>query len=102
MIGLWWAYGKERFDRFPKGLRDFLTFFVMQGAQFLVIVVNNRAMNHLQYTATAASDALFCFMSWTIWKKIAEAEGGWAKAGYVAGGTAGSLLGMWLTRIWGA
>lgn len=99
--GFVWGYCWNYLGRTPKQAKDFLTFFVLQGAQFLVVVVNNRAFNHLQYVWAASTDAAFCLLSWTIWKKIAEAEGVWAKMGYVAGGTTGSLLGMWLTRMWG-
>lgn len=85
----------------PKPYRDFATFFVLQGFQYLIVVVNTRAFTHLQYGMTAATDFVFCWLSWTLWKKISEAEGWAAKSGYMLGGTCGSLLGMYLTRVWG-
>lgn len=88
-------------DRVPSGPRDFAFFFILQGTQFVIVVVNGRAFNHLQYTITAVTDAMFCLLSWTIWKRMKDAEGWWAKAGYVLGGTVGSLVGMYITRMWG-
>lgn len=80
---------------------SFGLFFGLQGTNFLLIVVNMRAAAHLQYTMAALTDFLICLLSWTLLKKITEAQGWSAKLGYAFGGTCGSLLAMWLTRVWG-
>jgi hypothetical protein len=86
---------------FSQPVRDFATFFVLQGLQFVIVVINTRAFTHLQYTAAFVSDLVFCWLSWMLWKRLVEAEGTWAKLGYMLGGGCGSLLGMYLTRVWG-
>lgn len=82
-------------------MRPFLLFAALQATNFLLITVNYRAVAHVQYVWAALTDGIICLLSWTLLKKISEASGWSARIGYACGGMGGSLLGMWLTRIWG-
>jgi len=81
--------------------RPFVNFAALQTAYFVACVVNIRALAHLQYGWAVLTDGLICLMTWTIVKKIGEANNLASRIGYVVGGMIGSLLGMWITSIWG-
>lgn len=80
---------------------DFATFAALQGISFVVAVVNIRALAHLQYGWAVLTDGLICWLGWTLFQKLKEANSTPAKVGYIVGGMAGSLVGMWVTRVWG-
>lgn len=83
-------------------MRTFLTFFILQVINFILLVTNIRALAHLQYTMAVLTDGLICFMSWTVFKAMQRDVNSWAaKVGFISGGMVGSLLGMYITRRWG-
>jgi hypothetical protein len=82
-------------------LNAFLIFALLQTLNFVLLVVNIRAIAHVQYGWAIATDGAICLLGWTLLKKITEAKGWHARAGYVCGGMVGSFLGIWITRVWG-
>ncbi len=82
-------------------MRIFLTFFGLQGMNFILLVVNIRAVAHSQYLWAVLTDGLICAVSWTLLQHRLACDSMVAKAGFILGGMIGSLVGMWLTRIWG-
>jgi hypothetical protein len=81
--------------------RSFAKFAVLQSLYFIVAVTNIRALAHLQYGWAVLTDGLFCILTWTIVKNIGEAKDPYSRIGYVIGGMVGSLIGMWITNMWG-
>ncbi len=91
--------GNFKVPAHPAG--KFLFFFSTQFVMYGLLVANGRAYNQARYLATAVSDGLIAFQSFTIAKIIAKddnAEGLWVRSGYVLGGVAGSLFSIWLTK----
>lgn len=82
-------------------MRAFFAFALLQAVNFLLITVNYRAVAHVQYPYAILTDGAICLLGWTLLKKITEAKGWAARAGYVCGGMVGSFLGIWVTRVWG-
>lgn len=82
-------------------MRPFLFFAFLQATNFLLITINYRAVAHVQYVWAALTDGAICLLSWTLLKKIASADGWPSRIGYACGGMGGSILGIWLTRVWG-
>jgi hypothetical protein len=81
--------------------RSFAKFAALQSVNFVIAVANIRALAHLQYGWAVLTDGLICILMWTIIKNIGEAKDPYAKVGYVIGGMVGSLVGMFLTQMWG-
>jgi hypothetical protein len=81
--------------------RSFAKFGALQSVNFVIAVANIRALAHLQYGWAVLTDGLICILMWTIIKQIGEARDPYAKVGYVLGGMVGSLVGMWITNMWG-
>ena len=82
-------------------MRSFSVFALLQCCNFILLVVNIRAIAHVQYVWAIATDGLICLLGWTLLRKIASAEGWASRAGYVCGGMIGSFVGIWITRVWG-
>ncbi len=82
-------------------MRTFLTFFSLQGMNFLLLVCNIRAVAHQQYAWAVITDGVICAVSWTLLQHRLACDSMIAKAGFITGGMVGSLLGMWLTKVWG-
>ncbi len=79
---------------------NYLALFFGQALNFLLIVVNIRACAQSRYLMVAVTDFVVCILNFTLFKLIAEAHS-WGEAlAYAAGGTAGSLFALWLTRRW--
>lgn len=79
----------------------FWTFAGLQALAYFVLVANIRAIAHLNYPAAVLTESSYLFIQWTVVRRVVVAESPLAMAGYIVGGTAGSLLSMWLTRGWG-
>jgi hypothetical protein len=80
---------------------NFWFFFLIQVVDFVIVVINFRAVTHLHYTVAVITDGIICALGWTFLKKLKEEDGKEARAGFILGGMVGSLLGMYLTRVWG-
>jgi hypothetical protein len=74
--------------------------FFGQGVNFLIAVINMRAIASGRWAITAASDFVFCLVSYTLIQRIAHAGSTFELLAYAAGGTTGSLAAMWVTRHW--
>jgi hypothetical protein len=64
------------------------------------LVGNIRAVSKLHYGAAAATEVAHLAMLWFILRRIIESDSWFAFAGYVVGGTFGTLASMYLTRKW--
>lgn len=82
-------------------MRNFLSFAILQAVAYFILVANIRALAHLNYPMAAITEVVYLAVQWTVIRRIVVADGWAAKLGYIAGGTAGSLLSMWVTRAWG-
>lgn len=69
---------------------------------YLVVSVNMRAVSYERYTWIAATDFVICVLNFSIIKRVSAAESLADRICYALGGTAGALLGVWLSRAWGA
>lgn len=74
--------------------------FFGQGLNFLIAVINMRAIASGRWAMTAVSDFVFCLVSYTLIQRIAHAGSSLELLAYAAGGTVGSLLAMYATRHW--
>jgi hypothetical protein len=89
----------EQFISTP--LRQFLVFFVAEFIAFFVIVANTRAYTQGNYLWTGITDLFFGFQSFALGKFTVDtpnARTWWAGLGETCGGTAGSLLAIWVTK----
>lgn len=78
-------------------------FFLFAGTQclsYFLFVANGRAYTQGNYTWTAITDALYAAQSFFLIRRLVkeEANNAWAFAGYVIGGTLGSLLSIAVTK----
>jgi hypothetical protein len=74
--------------------------FLLQTVAFTILVTNLRAISHLQYTIAALTEIAFLSIQWTLIRKIVSADSWPEQAGYMFGGACGTLLSMWMTRMW--
>lgn len=81
-------------------MRIFLIFFAMQVVQYALITMNYRAVAKGKYLATAVTDLIHATIAFTLIKRIATSDSMVAQFGYVVGGVAGAMLGLYLTRKW--
>jgi hypothetical protein len=82
-------------------VRDFLLFAGIQAIYYIDLVVNIRALAHLQYGWAVGTDGIAALLTWTLIKKVGNASGKAGMAGYIIGGMIGSLIGMLITKAWG-
>jgi hypothetical protein len=89
--------------RLPKTkLGMFLLFGIAEFFSFFIIVANTRAIAQGSYLWTAVTDTLFSAQSFLFAKLMIdnkEARSWSAGLGITIGGTCGSLLSIWLTKI---
>jgi len=74
--------------------------FAGQGLNFLIAVVNMRAIATGRWGMTAATDFVFCLVSFLLIQRVAEAGSLLELLAYALGGTTGSLGAMWATKHW--
>lgn len=80
-----------------KHLREFALFFALQSLAYAAMCWNFRAIAQARYGHIFVSDRLCATLGFTLVKRVADAKGKVAMAGYVLGGAAGSLFSVWLT-----
>lgn len=81
---------------------QFALFFAAELLAYFVIVANTRAFTHGLYFWTAVTDAFFSAQQFAMAKLMidsAEARSWSAGAGCVLGGTSGSLIAIWATKM---
>lgn len=87
----------------PKSkLGQFGFFFVAQFLSYFLIVANTRAYTQGNYQATAITDALFAAENFAMMRLIGrdkEAGSFAAGLGYTVGGTIGSLVSIYVTKM---
>lgn len=78
--------------------RTFATFFALQFLSYAVVTWGFRSIVTVDYAGIAVADTACGVLSFTVLKRIKDADvSSWpAMAGYVAGGTVGTLLSTWL------
>lgn len=81
-------------------MSEFLSFAFLQFISYFILVGNIRAVAKLHYGFAALTEVAHLGMLWFILKRIVESDSWFAFAGYVVGGTCGTLLSMYLTRRW--
>lgn len=75
-------------------------------AKLMVLMATNYGLNAVSirllargsYLGVAGTDALIAWCGFTMFKQIGGADTWLEKLGYVMGGIAGSMIGMWVTR----
>lgn len=82
-------------------LRGFLLLFALQLVNYTLLCVNYRAVAHADYLQASVSDFLIASLSFFVIKKIAtdESKNVYLWLGYALGGVAGSITGIWLSKI---
>jgi hypothetical protein len=76
-----------------------LLLFAMNGVNYLLLVLNFRAVAQGSLSRTAITDALIAAAGFTIIGRVADAERGVLEhVAYVAGGVVGSVLALLLSR----
>lgn len=79
-------------------MKTFTYFFAVQFVIYGLTCWNIRAVAQGKYVNIALSDLFIAAATFTVIKKVSEAKSELARAGYVAGGVAGSVCSVWLTR----
>ena len=80
--------------------KDATILFLMQLTNYTLLVVNYRAVAQAHYFWSAISDFVIASFSFFVIKKIATSENtvhGWL--GYALGGLAGSIVGIWVSKL---
>lgn len=72
--------------------------FALQFVNYGLIAMSIRYLAAGSYVGLGITDGLVAFWGFALVKHVVAAETKLERAGYVAGGIAGSLLGLWLTR----
>jgi hypothetical protein len=84
-------------------MKELANFFFLQFVYYFVITWNFRVIAQGHYLSIAISDMGIAAVNFTLVRKIASAESNMARAGYILGGAAGSLIATYLTKnIYGA
>jgi hypothetical protein len=81
-----------------KNVKLFCFFFGLQFLSYAIITWNYRAVAQARYASIAASDLCCAALGFTAIKRVSEAKGHAALAGYVLGGAFGSVLSAFITR----
>lgn len=80
-------------------MKDFFRFFALQVVNYCVIDASNRWIAQGAVTLSVSSAALCAIVGFTLMKQIADgAKTRAAIAGYVAGGMAGTWLGIVISK----
>jgi hypothetical protein len=82
-------------------MKSFWKIFALQLIDFILICINFRAVAHLQYVPAILTDTLMCAMGWSFFQIMKDDSSRGARAGFIVGGAVGSLIGMYVTRLWG-
>lgn len=81
-------------------LQTFLLFFTIQFVNFGIWVLDVRFVSQANYTLAVISDALYCTLNFALIRKIAQTEETWTGyLGYTLGGVAGTIVGIWLSKL---
>ena len=67
---------------------------------YVLAAINTRVVARGRYIASAVSDAGIATVQFLLIRRVAEAQSWQEMAGYVAGGVAGGLTGIFLTKWW--
>jgi hypothetical protein len=65
--------------------------------QFLLLVINTRAIAKGSVPLTLSTDAVILLANWSMFKNQQAADTWRERLGYTVGGLLGSYLGLWLT-----
>jgi hypothetical protein len=79
---------------------DFLSFLGIQFVSYFILVGNIRAVSKLHYGAATVTEAAHLLILWFVIRRVIESDSLGALAGYVIGGTLGTLASMYLSRKW--
>jgi len=90
--------------KFPtSNVGRFFFYFLVQFISYGLIVANGRAYVQGSYVWTGITDSLIALLNYVVLRKIMKDAGedlhGPSLAGYVLGGTSGSLVFIWLTKL---
>lgn len=65
--------------------------------QWLLLVVNTKAIAETSYTWTVVSDVAIAFFGFTLIQRVAAAQSLAERAGYIVGAALGSVSGLYLS-----
>ena len=90
--------------------QKFVFYFLIQFVSYAILVANGRAYMLGSYLYTIITDACFTTMNFVVLRAIMkdvkdsnDELHGWSFAGYVLGGTSGSVAAIWITKhLYGA
>lgn len=81
----------------------FAFYFLIQFISYALIVANGRAYVQGAYIWTAITDGLIAFQNFIVFRRFVKDSSteihGPSLVGYVLGGTCGSLVAIWITKI---
>lgn len=87
---------------FVAGMRAFLTSAAIQGASYLILTLNFRAIAHAHVWEAMITDALAAAFSFIVVRRVLLTEHPRAVlAGMMLGGALAANVGITLTRAWG-
>lgn len=79
----------------------FLTMALAQFISYTNLVVNIRAIAHQEYVFATITDGLASLIGYFIVKRVAKNDSPWAPWGMAVGGMLASVVGIYITRMWG-
>lgn len=81
-------------------MNTFLLFFFVQFVNFGIWVLDVRFVSQANYLLAVVSDALYCTLNFALIRKISRTEETLpGYLGYMLGGVAGTVIGIWLSQV---
>lgn len=81
------------------GFKVFAMFFSVQCLYYGMLCWNYRSVAQAWYVSLFVSDLGCAAIAYSLIKKVANAKGKTAQAGYILGGAVGSVISVWLTKL---
>lgn len=83
-----------------KKLKEAMVLFAVQVVSYTLLCINYRAVAQAHYVQSAISDFAIASLGYFVIKKLANSDNSLHQwLGYAMGGVAGSILGIWLSKV---
>jgi lipoprotein signal peptidase len=80
-------------------VKEFLKFVLAQCLNYFLLVMNYRAVAQARFFWTLVTDTVIAAVSYWMIQKVSAAKSRAARAGYIAGGALGSMIGLAVSKL---
>jgi len=71
----------------------------LNALSYFMLTWDLRTVSQANYFYAAVSNMVIALLGFTVLKRIQESEGWWPRLAYAAGGTAGTLIGIYTSKV---